>query len=247
MIEKMKKVTVLSEGSRRKELLSRLREAGVMHISDIVQKAPSAAPLEEERAEYQRILQVLSERRDKKNRSRTLVTGAAFDGVHTGIKEAVDSEAALKDRIIALQNERERIIPFGDFDPDDVRKLAEDGVRLSFYTIGKKELGMLREDESVSFIPVACSGKSNAVALVDAAMPDGIQAQPFRLPEKGLSELDAELASARAALAEAGTKITAAAAFMPGVSEKTSTSKPKKKAHNINSLREASDSKRSNK
>ena len=155
MIEKMKKVTVLSEGSRRKELLSRLREAGVMHISDIVQKAPSAAPREEERAEYQRILQVLSERRDKKNRSRTLVTGAAFDGVHPGIKEAVDSEAALKDRIIALQNERERIIPFGDFDPDDVRKLAEDGVRLSFYTIGKKELGMLREDESVSFIPVS--------------------------------------------------------------------------------------------
>ena len=121
MIEKMKKVTVLSEGSRRKELLSRLREAGVMHISDIVQKAPSAAPLEEERAEYQRILQVLSERRDKKNRSRTLVTGAAFDGVHPGIKEAVDSEAALKDRIIALQNERERIIPFGDFDPDATR------------------------------------------------------------------------------------------------------------------------------
>ena len=215
MIEKMKKVTVLSEGSRRKELLSRLREAGVMHVSDIVQKAPSAAPLEEERAEYQRILQILSERRDKKDKNRTLITGAAFDGVHPGIREAVEGEASLKERIIALQNERERILPFGDFDPDEVRKLADDGVRLSFYTLGKKELGMLREDESVSFIPVACSGKSNAVALVDASMPDGIQAQPFRLPGKGLSELDAELSAARSALAEAGKKITAAAVYIP--------------------------------
>ena len=63
MIEKMKKVTVLAEGSRKQELLLSLREEGVMHISDLVMKTQRLDEMEKERGEYVRIRQMLIERK----------------------------------------------------------------------------------------------------------------------------------------------------------------------------------------
>ena len=68
MIEKMKKVTVLAEGSRKQELLLSLREEGVMHISDLVMKTQRLDEIEKERDEYVSIRQMLIERPDKKEK-----------------------------------------------------------------------------------------------------------------------------------------------------------------------------------
>ena len=64
MIEKMKKVVLISRGSEKKELLLSLREEGVMHVSDLVHKTPKLDEMEKDRSDYVRIRQVLVERAD---------------------------------------------------------------------------------------------------------------------------------------------------------------------------------------
>ena len=215
MIEKMKKVVLLAEGNSRERLLVSLREAGVMHVTDLVMKSPSSESLESGRAEYAGVLQTLEERKDKKDRERILISGPDFEKVHSSLKAAIEREAELKESIIALQNERERILPFGEFDPEAVRALAADGIPITLCIIGKKEEEMLRADESVRFIPVAYSGKGRAVALLDSSLPSGVAAQEFRLPEKSLAEIDAALISAKAEVRELGEKIRLGARYIP--------------------------------
>ncbi len=215
MIEKMKKVVLLAEGRQKDRLLVSLRRAGVMHITDIVRKSQSSENLEEKRNEYAHILQILEERRDKKDKTRTTLSGEEFEKIHSALKSAVEREAQLKDDLIALQNERERIAPFGEFNPASVRALADDGIPIYLYTIGKKEEEMLREDESVRFIPVAYSGKGNAVALLYSPLPKGIPAQEFRLPDRSLSELDTAILSEREELKEIAEKIKLGARYIP--------------------------------
>ena len=215
MIEKMKKVVLLAEGRQKDRLLVSLRRAGVMHITDIVRKSQSSENLEEKRNEYAHILQILEERRDKKDKTRTPLSGEEFEKIHSALKSAVEREAQLKDDLIALQNERERIAPFGEFNPASVRALADDGIPIYLYTIGKKEEEMLREDESVRFIPVAYSGKGNAVALLYSPLPKGIPAQEFRLPDRSLSALDTAILSEREELKEIAEKIKLGARYIP--------------------------------
>ena len=215
MIEKMKKVVLLAEGNSRERLLVSLREAGVMHVTDLVMKSPSSESLESGRAEYAGVLQTLEERKDKKDRERILISGPDFEKVHSSLKAAIEREAELMESIIALQNERERILPFGEFDPEAVRALAADGIPITLCIIGKKEEEMLRADGSVRFIPVAYSGKGRAVALLDSSLPSGVAAQEFRLPEKSLAEIDAALISAKAEVRELGEKIRLGARYIP--------------------------------
>ncbi len=215
MIEKMKKVVILAGENSKKKLLVSLRHAGVMHITDIVRKTPSADNLESRRAEYARILQTLEERKDKKDKTKLDVSGDDFDRIHSALKAAVDREAELKERINALQNERERILPFGEFDPEALKALEKDGIPIYLYTLGKKEEEKLKADESVKFIPLSYSGKGNAIAVLYSPLPREIAAQSFDLPEKSLGELEAELLSDSAELKEKGDEIVKGARYIP--------------------------------
>ena len=133
MIEKMKKVTVLAEGSRKQELLLSLREEGVMHISDLVMKTQRLDEMEKERGEYVRIRQMLIERGDKKDKRKLVVEGKDFERLHQAILKDTEDEERLKSRLVELKNERDRIRGLGDFDPDAVRRLADDGIPLYLY------------------------------------------------------------------------------------------------------------------
>ena len=124
MIEKMLKVTILGMAKDKARLLSSLRENGVMHVTDIVHKSAASEALEAGRADYARVLQILEER-GKKAKKTSLVSGDEFERIHQGLLAAVERETVLNEGIIALQNERERILPFGDFDPAEVKALAE--------------------------------------------------------------------------------------------------------------------------
>ena len=214
MIEKMKKVVILASAEGKQRLLESLRNAGVMHVTDMVRKSPLSSDYEEKRGEYQHILQILEERGDKKRKEK-LLSSSDFKKVHVSLKNAVERESELKDSIILLQNERERIAPFGDFNPEELKALAADGISLSLYTIGKKDEEKLRSDESLSYIPIAYNGKGRAVALVNSEMPAEIAAQRFDLPEKNLSEIDAELLSEKEELKELGEKIRLGAEYIP--------------------------------
>lgn len=213
MIERMKKAVVLASALHKAELLSSLQDLGVMHISDMVTKSSTLDELEKRRAGYSSVLQVLKERCGKKA-SLSGASGADFQSVHASLTALLAEEDELKGKVASLSAERDRIAPFGEFDPSSVESLADSGIAISLWIGGKKDIEALRKSD-VSFIPVSYSGKSLAVAVIGDEIPSGLSLSRFALPECSLSELDSELLLARKRLDEIDSKIKAAALYIP--------------------------------
>ena len=196
MIAKMKKTVIAASRSQKDELLVSLRDLGVMHITDMISKSQSLDALEKERSEYDHVLQVLKERGGKKVKA----------------AKAMDS---LNGSLIALRNERERISPFGDFNPDELASLASEGIDIHIYTGNAKDAEILRNDPDCNFIPVAYNGKGIAIALVSGTIPEGSSFSEFRLPKKSLAQIDKEILEGESRLKEIASKISEAAAYVP--------------------------------
>ena len=170
MIERMKKTIVLASASHKAELLSSLRDLGVMHVTDMVTKSSALDELEKRRAEYSSVLQTLKERGDKK----AAPASGDFSTVHASVMSLLTEEEELRDSVIALQNERERILPLGEFDPEALRSLSKDGVELRIYTGTKKDETILAASD-ISYFPLRYEGKGIAVAiLADGSLADHV-------------------------------------------------------------------------
>ena len=211
MIERMKKTVVLSSASRKAELLSSLRDLGVMHITDMVTKSSALDDLEKRRGEYSSVLQILKERGDKKAAA---ASSADFAAVHSSLTALLAEEEELKGKVVSLQAERERIAPFGEFDPSSVAELEKEGIKLSFWTGNKKDVEALRKSDT-AFIPVSYSGKSLAVAVIGSEVPSGLSLSRFSMPSQSLSSIDSELLSERERLKEIDRRIKAASLYIP--------------------------------
>ncbi len=212
MIERMKKTIVLASASHKAELLSSLRDLGVMHVTDMVTKSSALDELEKRRAEYSSVLQTLKERGDKKTSASA--SGISFSEIHPSIMALLSEEESLKEKVVALQTEKERIAPFGEFDPDSLKALVADGVEISLWIGSKKDMEALRASD-IRYIPVSYAGKSLAAAVIGNEVPSGLSLTRFELPEKSLAVIDSELLAGRERLKEIDSKIKAASAYIP--------------------------------
>ncbi len=213
MIERMKKTVVLASASHKAELLSSLRELGVMHISDMVTKSAALEEMEKKRSEYSSVLQTLRERCGKKA-AVSKPECRDFQLVHSSLSALLAEEAELKENLGSMLAERDRIAPLGEFDPASLSSLADSGIVLSIWLGGKKDMEALRKSDT-SFIPLSYSGKSMAAAVIGEDIPSGLALTRFKLPSCSLSELDTRIVSARERLKEIDGKIRAAASYMP--------------------------------
>ena len=208
----MKKTIVLASASHKAELLSSLRDLGVMHVTDMVTKSSALDELEKRRAEYSSVLQTLKERGDKK--ASASASGISFSEIHPSIMALLSEEESLKEKVVALQTEKERIAPFGEFDPDSLKALVADGVEISLWIGSKKDMEALRASD-IRYIPVSYAGKSLAAAVIGNEVPSGLSLTRFELPEKSLAVIDSELLAGRERLKEIDSKIKAASAYIP--------------------------------
>ena len=193
MITPMKKITILSAGKDRMNTVSSLRRFGLVHVENVVQKTASAAALESEDASLNKVLSFLDGYKDKKNPP---VQEALDDdksrALSSSLLSLMNEETTLGEKNRALSAEIERVKPLGDFDPSELGKLAEEGIGISLYYVGKKEKEKLQADESVNFISIRTESKSECIALVNSSLPIGIAAQKIVLPPSRLSDLENE-------------------------------------------------------
>ena len=160
MIEKMKKIIVVAPQDRKTAMLDGIRDMGVLHVSEMA--APDGA-LSEKLSGLSRMRSVLLEEKaaqDKaakasksskgkgasKKEEPLLVEGVAFDRQHDSLVSAVEEKKVLSDEILRMSVLRDSISKWGDFDPSELRSLADSGMDFSFYLIGKKEIASLPED-----------------------------------------------------------------------------------------------------
>ncbi len=194
MIEKMKKVTIFSEVRNKHLLLLKLRELGVMHISHLVQKTPLVDELEGVSNSYLKVVSAIEETIGKKEKIQQLkLDKDQFLVLNENLLQAIKERDRLSGEIHELENERTRILPFGNFDPAGVKRLENDGIELHFYTLIPKELKKLEKTEDVRYLRISYNGKLSAIATVGETLPSSIPAAPFEMPKMSLAEIEAKL------------------------------------------------------
>ncbi len=146
MIVPMKRITVVSLAAERDETLQVLRDAGVLHVTDV--QEPYGAGLDRARAQHAAARKALEELEraasqagdgDKPRRARrrgaassavprTAASGVSPAELVTRVEGLVTGRRDLHDRAEALRRELTRVAGFGDFDPAAVTDLAAHGV-----------------------------------------------------------------------------------------------------------------------
>ena len=190
MIEKMKVVYIVTSRSHKKDMLDDLRDLGVFHLA---QKKSADRELTERFATLSKTELVLRDYVQDKKAKGTVLPDDEFEKMYKGVLEAIDTESALTQRRSALVTESERVSAWGDFDPDELSEIAGSGLDFRFYRLGKKEYEAALADENVKFIRLASVDKMDTIASL-GQLPSSIPGTEFKVPEKGLNDIKAEIA-----------------------------------------------------
>jgi V/A-type H+-transporting ATPase subunit I len=187
MIVPMKKVTVLVLENDRDAALEYLRQIGVVHVEAV--RAAETDDVETARKEFEyveRALEVLP------SAPKSTPSGhSPIDVVHAMWK-IVHRRKEIADETESLRHERQRILPFGDFDPAAARALAARGVFVRLYQGSPKEPVTVPDGAILTEL----SRTKHAVhfSVIHRGTAPQLPTQEVRMPEKSLSAIDARLA-----------------------------------------------------
>ncbi|MCQ2325077.1 MAG: ATPase V [Paludibacteraceae bacterium] len=167
----MTKYTFLVFHGDYEAFLTKLREAGVVHINE---KA-------EGYADNENLQQVLAQAKDLE---RILKQGAS--------DELMQERINLEAQLATTKAEIRRMRVWGDFDIKKIQSLREDGYDLHFYTIGASQY----KEEWGGIVVGEADGKVYFVSLTPGPSPEGegsIPAEEIKLNEHNVSELEADV------------------------------------------------------
>lgn len=227
MIQKMKKIVIVSPCQRKAALLDGVRDLGLVHISEMA--APDSA-LSAELNDLNRVRTVLQEAQkaqkaaEKKKKGKdskevaeekpVLLDGAFFNTLHKSLLSKIDERSSLSDGLNKLKIAKENIAKWGDFDPSEVNKLKDAGFELSFYLIDVKLMQTLPEDVRY-FKLKEIEKKKCAIAVLGEPLGQEFASSRFNLPEKGVSQLQGELDRAIKRIAEIDADFAASVKYIP--------------------------------
>lgn len=197
MIETMKVVCVVAPASKKDSMLTSIRNLGVFHVSE---KKKANTELISRFDELSKIEMFLKEY-PQASYSSDVYSDTRFEALHSSVLKAISDKKVLAEQKTKLALNLDRIAPWGDFYPSQIRELQEEGINLYFYKLGKKEFQQLKESD-VSFVVLASVEKMNTVAVIGKPLDKSFPATQFEIPEFGISELSEQLNDVQEAIDE---------------------------------------------
>lgn len=194
MIAPMKRAFVLFAQRDKREGLRELRRLGVLHLEPMSGAGGEYEDLVAARDSAREALGLLSEFAAEP----LAVDMSVPDGI-TLAKEirGFDAEAkAAYAETLVIVREIERVRSWGDFDPSIASALAAKGVPLRLAEIPVKKVAAIPEELDYVMLGQA-KGQARLAFIAGPSVGLPTDCVEFRMPEKGLSELEAELTDAR--------------------------------------------------
>jgi len=217
MIVPMKKAYVVVQKHNSRSMLRDLRKAGLLHI---VTETVQNEQLEGLAKEYDRMRQTrsaIADVQDKKQKiEQQVLSDEAFAEVLERYVGLLDSRKNHEQELTHCKSQVETLKGWGNFNPEDLRYLSQNGLDLFFYTIGKKDLAKL--DASVSYIQLAPVGGMEAIATVGSPLPAEVSASKLQIPEVGLHALLERIEQSESALASIQENLKQGGAFLDAFS-----------------------------
>ena len=198
MIEKMNLTHIVALEQNKDQMVSALRDLGVLHISE---KCSADEKINARFALLQKLSIELSEYAPKEKTDETILNDDDFEEMFQNTKKALERKTVLEEERTNKLLNIDKISAWGDFDPRKVKELKENGLDFHFYRIDKKELKKLSETQDIKYIKLASVDKMDTIAVLGELSRD-ITATEFSLPEKGISQLKSEIMLCETELAE---------------------------------------------
>lgn len=181
MIEKMYKAYVVSKLEDKRQMVSDLRDLGLMHIkfeNSGAVSSPELDRLKTRLASLQRIRMVLEERVPKKTVvAQKSLTAEEFEQEEVKITSAIDGIKAISEEIGKLKLKLGEISVWGDYSSSDYQFVSSCGQELHFYTMGKKDLAKVGDE--VNYILLKPVLGQCVVATVGGRLPKALNANEF--------------------------------------------------------------------
>ena len=189
MIEKMNLTHIVALEQNKDQMVSALRDLGVLHISE---KCSADEKINARFALLQKLSIELSEYAPKEKTEVTILNDDDFEEMFQNTKKVLERKTVLEEERTNKLLSVDKISAWGDFDPQKVKELSTNGLDFHFYRIDKKELKKLSETQDIKYIKLASVDKMDTVAVLGELSRD-ITATEFSLPEKGISQLKSEI------------------------------------------------------
>ncbi len=214
MIEKMKAVCIVAQDSHKEELLTTLRDLGILHIAE---KQAADADVLKRFSMLSHLSLELKDYAKEENGETTTLSDEQFEQMYQNTVQALEQMTMIKEKRTDLVLEAERIKMWGDFDAPMVKRLC-DQLDLHFYRMEKREYKRIKQDAHIKWIRLSPVEKMETVAVF-GRLDTSVHAMEFVIPPKGLSQLqeeikhcDLQLSSCEAVLREAAGHLNSYAA-----------------------------------
>ena len=185
MIVGMKKMYVICPAHEADHTLDRLHTLGVLHLEPV--EPPEGRELDEASRRAERVRTVL---RTIEPDPKLAPSGKSGPAVVEAVWALYRERRRLDEEIGALSEERERVEPFGSFDPERVKALAERGIHAGLYTA---EAGSPPELPAEAVRVDLHRDRQTLYFGVLGRGPMDIDAEPVRMPEQSLEAITSEL------------------------------------------------------
>jgi V/A-type H+-transporting ATPase subunit I len=190
MIEKMKVVQVVTTAAHKEAMLGELRKLGIVHFAE---KASADKALSDRFNDLSKTALFLKDYAPKEpSGEEKLLSDPGFETVYNVVKEAMERRKDLTARRAAAVTAAEKLREWGDFDPNEIRKLTSEGIDLHFYRLDKKTFAKLAADENVKYVKLSPVEKMDTIAT-NGPLPQEYPATEFQIPMKGLGQLEKEI------------------------------------------------------
>lgn len=195
MITKMKKLTFLVYHKEYEVFLTNLRNWGVVHVVEKQQGTAESPELQENIRLSNRLtatLKLLQGQKHEKDAVIAVDGGTAARGLQ--VLEEIDvlqtEYSRLQQLLQGYVKEREALRPWGDFEPDSLRKLNEAGYVIGFYSCSENNYQTEWEERYQAFVISRTGSKVFFVTVTKAGEEINLDVEPMRMPVYSLSQLD---------------------------------------------------------
>lgn len=236
MIEKMKVVHIVAAETYKPAMLDGLRKLGIVHFAE--KKLADQKCLE--RFSSLSGLAMMLREYASEDEEKTLLSDEAFEKLYTELSDTAERKKTLETELSAAKASADKIRAWGDFSPAEVSELRQLGFDLHFYRLDKKSFETLLADEDVKLIRLATVEKMDTVATL-GALPQAYSNSEFNIPEKGLSELEAEMAACEKELESCEAFIKDASKHLPSFDDQMLKAQNAMEYSSVSNSSEASD------
>ena len=220
MITKMKKLSFLIHSKEYDQFLEHLRSLGVVHVIQKQAGTVQDSALQEDIALLGRCRNALKVLETVPlgtvpfgTVSEMVPNGTVPNGIDSAEKvleqfDALEAEKAqLEQRVQTLNRDRAQLLPWGDFSPASVERLAQAGYKMRFYTC---PLRAYKEEWAQEYGVIEIERdkqKVNFVTLTHTDVVPDIDAEQVHLPHMSLSAVENDFAKTQAAIDAIPTKL----------------------------------------